>query len=147
MVEWPSKVSRSFCPTSVACESDESFEDTRRPETRRPRQQHSSLQWLIRLVTYTMVSLCSLFQACKLLAATTGSIPNWLLPTMGYRSWEWTCYHTMFQKTPNQWLHPPPFPPPPPLPPLCHAIMRPLPSLARPSHERREATVCRFVCA
>ena len=56
-------------------------------QTRRPRRQHSSLQWLIRLVTYTMVSLCSLLQACRLLAAT---IPYGLLPTMGYHSWEWT---------------------------------------------------------
>ena len=76
-------------------------------QTRRPRRQHSSLQWLIRLVTYTMVSLCSLLQACRLLAATRGSIPYWLLPTMGYHSWEWTCYHTMFQKKPNQLLQPP----------------------------------------
>ena len=64
-------------------------------QTRRPRRQHSSLQWLIRSVTYTMVSLCSLLQACRLLAATRGSIPYWLLPTMGYHSWEWTCYHSM----------------------------------------------------
>jgi hypothetical protein len=40
-------------------------------------------------------------------------------------------------------------PPPLPLlsPPLCLAILRPLPSLVRPSHGRRVATVCRFVCA
>ena len=55
------------------------------------RGQHSSLQWLFRLVTYTLVSSCSLLQAFRLLAVARGSIPHWLIPTMGYHSWEWTC--------------------------------------------------------
>ena len=41
---------------------------------RRPKLQHSSLQWLIRLLANTMVSSCSLLQACTWRPATRGSI-------------------------------------------------------------------------
>ena len=87
------KISRSFCPTSMACESDESFEDTRRPPNRRPRRQHSSLQWLIRSLTCTMVLSCSLLLAIIWRPATRSSIRHSLHRTMGFRSWDWTCCH------------------------------------------------------